>query len=177
MDVLEPFTVYLMTIHVYLLLSLSLRLIFLQILPSFVVFAYVVVILRMTRGNPNPPPPPSPPFAEMLTQLTQVVAQLAQQQANQMLHQNNRKSQKDLAKKAQMKIWAGYSGATAGTSGGRNFRPGPEFPDLGPEFPGSMGLPIKYPPISSPRIYLGHSFDDFLHSLVSLLVRLLGPTP
>ena len=34
---------------------------------------------------------------------------------------------------------------------------------------GSMGLPIKYPPISSPRIYLGRSFDGFL--------QLLGSTP
>ena len=34
-----------------------------------------------------------------------------------------RKKAKDLAKKAQMKIWAGYSGARAGTSWGRNFRP------------------------------------------------------
>ena len=34
---------------------------------------------------------------------------------------------------------------------------------------GSMGLPIKYPPISIPRIYLGRSFGGF--------VRLRGSTP
>ena len=45
------------------------------------------------------------------------------------------KSQKDLAKKAQMKIWAGYSGATAGTSGGRNFwTPGRNFRTSGRNF-------------------------------------------
>ena len=33
------------------------------------------------------------------------------------------KNAKDLAKKTQMKIWAGISSASAGTSGGRNFRP------------------------------------------------------
>ena len=82
--------VYLMTIHVYLLLSVSLRLIFSANLAFFCGVAYVVVILRMTRGNANLPPPPPPPFSEKLTQLTQVVARMAQQQANQMLHQNNR---------------------------------------------------------------------------------------
>ena len=38
---------------------------------------------------------------------------------------------------------------------------------------GSMGLPIKYPPISSPRIYLGRSLAASSNSLV----RLLGSTP
>ena len=51
---------------------------------------------------------------------------------------------------------------------------------------GSMGLPIKYPPVSSPRIYLGCSFVGFLFLLnfalgstpwVDSLGRLLVPTP
>ena len=39
---------------------------------------------------------------------------------------------------------------------------------------GSMGLPEKYPPISSPRIYLGHNFGVFVRLLfLWLLLKLM----